>query len=173
MSIILLLFPNHFLYNVFLEDIWSKNKEFVYYALWIAFFETVLFLLFYHYTHLEMTFFSLFFFFFFFNIAVVFVIRWHESAMDIHVFPIPIPPPTSLSTRSLWVFPVHQEMKVINYFSVYSLIFSNSHLLIKHLLHATHWSSHWGYNSEQQMPPSLRELVRETFEQVMERRHRS
>ena len=28
--------------------------------------------------------------------------------MDIHVFPIPIPPPTSLSTRPLWVFPVHQ-----------------------------------------------------------------
>ena len=32
-----------------------------------------------------------------------FVIHWHESAMDLHVFPIPIPPPTSLSTRSLWV----------------------------------------------------------------------
>ena len=31
---------------------------------------------------------------------MVFVIHWHESAMDIHVFPIPIPPPTSLSTRS-------------------------------------------------------------------------
>ncbi|CAI9156770.1 unnamed protein product [Rangifer tarandus platyrhynchus] len=28
--------------------------------------------------------------------------------MDIHVFPIPVPPPTSLSTRSPWVFPVHQ-----------------------------------------------------------------
>ena len=26
--------------------------------------------------------------------------------MDLHVFPILIPRPTSLSTRSLWVFPV-------------------------------------------------------------------
>ena len=25
---------------------------------------------------------------------MVFAIHWHESAMDIHVFPIPIPPPT-------------------------------------------------------------------------------
>ena len=25
---------------------------------------------------------------------MVFVIQWHESAMDLHVFPIPIPPPT-------------------------------------------------------------------------------
>ena len=39
---------------------------------------------------------------------MVFVIHWHESAMDLHVFPIPIPPPISFSTRSLWVFPVHQ-----------------------------------------------------------------
>ena len=37
---------------------------------------------------------------------MVFVIHWHESALDIHVFPILIPPPTSLSTRSLWVFPL-------------------------------------------------------------------
>ena len=38
---------------------------------------------------------------FFFCIVVGFVIHWNESAMGLHVFPIPIPPPTSLSTRSL------------------------------------------------------------------------
>ena len=48
------------------------------------------------------------------NIAVGFVIEWHESAMDLHVFPIPIPPPTSLSTRSLWGFPVHQAQALVS-----------------------------------------------------------
>ena len=38
---------------------------------------------------------------FFFFIVVGFVIHWNESAMGLHVFPIPIPPPTSLPTRSL------------------------------------------------------------------------
>ena len=33
---------------------------------------------------------------------MVFAIHWYESAMDLYVFPIPIPPPTSLSTQSLW-----------------------------------------------------------------------
>ena len=42
-----------------------------------------------------------FFFLFFFFIGVAFVIHWNESAMGLHVFPIPIPPPTSLSTWSL------------------------------------------------------------------------
>ena len=37
----------------------------------------------------------------FFLFVVKFVIHWNESAMGLHVFPIPIPPPTSLSTRSL------------------------------------------------------------------------
>ena len=45
----------------------------------------------------------IFLFFFIFYIVVDFVIHWNETAMGLHVFPIPIPPPTSLSTRSLWV----------------------------------------------------------------------
>ena len=43
----------------------------------------------------------IFLFFFFLFIVVAFVIHWNETAMGLHVFPIPIPPPTSLSTRSL------------------------------------------------------------------------
>ena len=38
---------------------------------------------------------------FFFLFVVNFVIHWNETAMGLHVFPILIPPPTSLSTRSL------------------------------------------------------------------------
>ena len=37
----------------------------------------------------------------FFLFVVDVVIHWNETAMGLHVFPIPIPPPTSLSTRSL------------------------------------------------------------------------
>ena len=37
----------------------------------------------------------------FFLFVVDFVIHWNETAMGLHVFPIPIPPPTSLSTHSL------------------------------------------------------------------------
>ena len=45
---------------------------------------------------------------------MVFVIHWHESTMDLHAFPILIPPPTSLSTRFLWVFPVHQARALVS-----------------------------------------------------------
>ena len=51
---------------------------------------------------------------FFFFFLVVFAIHWHESAMDLHVFPIPIPPPASLSIPSLWVFPVHQPWALVS-----------------------------------------------------------
>ena len=34
--------------------------------------------------------------------------------MELHVFPIPIPPPTSLSTRFLWVFPVHPARALVS-----------------------------------------------------------
>ena len=39
-------------------------------------------------------------FFLIYLFVVNFVIHWNKTAMGLHVFPIPIPPPTSLSTHS-------------------------------------------------------------------------
>ena len=44
-----------------------------------------------------------------YNIVVVLAIHRHESAMDLHVFPIPIPPPTSLS---IWFFSISFWWKI-------------------------------------------------------------
>ena len=43
----------------------------------------------------------IYFFIIIFLFVVDFVIHWNETAMGLHVFPIPIPPPTCLSTGSL------------------------------------------------------------------------
>ena len=40
-----------------------------------------------------------------------FVIHWHESAMDLHVFPIPTPPPTSLSTPNFLYHHLVERMR--------------------------------------------------------------
>ena len=53
-------------------------------------------------------------FIYLFLFVVNFVIHQNETAMGLHVFPIPIPPPTSLSTCSPQVFPVHQVQALVS-----------------------------------------------------------
>ena len=59
-------------------------------------------------------FFFFLFFFFFFLFVVNFVIHWNETSLSLDVFPIQIPPPTSLSTRSLQVLPEHQVRALVS-----------------------------------------------------------
>ena len=48
-----------------------------------------------------------------------FVIHWNETAMGLHVFPIPIPPPTSLATRWIKIFVCIGEILYIKGFSIH------------------------------------------------------
>ena len=64
---------------------------------------------------------------------MIFVIHWNETAMGLHVFPIPIPPPTSLPIRSLWVLPVHQVRALVSCIQpglVICFILDNIHVLM-------------------------------------------
>ena len=45
---------------------------------------------------------------------MVSAIHWHESAMDLYVFPFPIPPSHLPFHPSLWVFPVHQPWALVS-----------------------------------------------------------
>ena len=74
---------------------------------------------------------SLFFFFFFFFV-VNFVIHWNEKALGSHVFHIPIPPPTSLPTRSLQVLPEHQVPALVSCIILCFERLSNSSYRKKH-----------------------------------------
>ena len=71
------------------------------------------------------------------HIVVVFVIHWHGSAMDLHVFRILIPPPISLSTWSLWVFPMHQAWALVSCMQpglVICFTLDNIHVLMQSIL---------------------------------------
>ena len=60
----------------------------------------------------------IFFSFIFISWRIITLQYWsgfcHTLTWISHVFPIPIPPPTSLSTRFLWVFPVHQAQALVS-----------------------------------------------------------
>ena len=79
--------------------------------------------------------------------------HWHESAMDLHVFPIPIPPSASLPIPSLWVFPVPQPWALVSCIQsglvvcfsldsiLVSILFSQNIPPLPHFLKEKHWGA--------------------------------
>ena len=64
---------------------------------------------------------------FFFLFVVDFVIHLNETAMGLHVFPIPIPPPTSLSTQVLYFLMIKFLFGSFNVFMLcWKLLFFHS-----------------------------------------------
>ena len=55
--------------------------------------------------------------------------------MDLHVFPFPIPPPTSLPIPSLWVFPVHQPWALVSWIFQVTTKVSQSGRPLEYLTH--------------------------------------
>ena len=75
--------------------LWDWNENWPFPVLWpLLNFTDLLAYWVQHFNSIILKIFFLNFIYLFF--LVVFVIHWHESAMDIHVFPIPIPPPPHL-----------------------------------------------------------------------------
>ena len=71
--------------------------------------------------------------FLFFLFVVNFVIHWNETAMGLHVFPIPIPPPTTHTTRTIRVFPVYQVQALVSCIQpglVVCFTLNNTHVLM-------------------------------------------
>ena len=95
-SLLFLLWYNfyHLLIVVLCSFFWLKKSFFLPFLSWVL---QCLF----HFLLLPVCLSLSSFFFSFFLFVVNFVIHWNETAMGLHVFPIPSPPPPSLSTRSL------------------------------------------------------------------------
>ena len=80
----------------------------------------------------RVSFIFLFFIFLLYNFVVVFAIYWHESAMDLHVFPILIPLSASLPIPSPWSS-LDDERHSLKFLQFICLLFENDFFDFHHL----------------------------------------